>query len=114
MFEQTHRTFKKILDEGTIPENWKTSNTILIPKQNKPTIQDFRPLALTNIVYKLYMSIIKERIEKHLRENNMNKEEQAGFTTGRQVEDNVMILKYCIDSSYKNKKTSNRNRNRLL
>ena len=56
-----------------VPESWKESKTKLIAKKKKPTVKDFRPIALTNISYKLFMSLIKNQIEEHLTENNLVK-----------------------------------------
>ena len=50
------------------------------------------------------MGIIREKVEEHLEENGLNNELQAGFTKNRRITDNLFILKYCIESSFKNKK----------
>ena len=65
------RCYNDALMNGNIPEEWKESRTRLIPKKKKPTIKDFRPIALTNISYKIFMTLIKNRIEKHLSKNNL-------------------------------------------
>lgn len=62
-----------------IPESWKESKTKLIAKKKKPTVKDFRPIALANISYKLFMSIVKNQIEDHLERNNLTKDNQTGF-----------------------------------
>ena len=94
----------KLMRDGRPPTDWKKSSTILIPKKEKPTSKELRPLALTNITYKIFMSLIKERIFKHLERNDMISEYQAGFTKGRRIEENLMILRYCmVDSKRKGK-----------
>lgn len=64
--EMLTKSLNKIIQEENIPESWKTSKTVLIPKNAKPKIKDFRPTALTNSGYKLYMSLPKEKIIEHL------------------------------------------------
>lgn len=86
------------------PESWKSSITIMIPKKRKPTARHLRPIALTDASYKLYMSMIKNKIEQHLRENNEIMEIQAGFTRSGRVEDNLFLLNYCVEESYCKKK----------
>ena len=43
-------------------------------------------------------------MEKHLEDADCVHELQAGFTTDRRAVDNLYILRYCIQQSYKNKK----------
>ena len=46
------------------------------------------------------MCMIKDKIEDHLRATNEVLEVQAGFTVGGRVEDNLLILNYCVQESY--------------
>ena len=94
----------KLMRDGRPPADWKKSSTILIPKKGKPTSRELRPLAMTNVTYKIFMSLIKERIVKHLERNDMISEYQAGFTKGRRIEENLMVLRYCMVDSMKNGK----------
>ena len=94
----------KVLLEGVIPHDWRNSNTKLIQKKVKPTSRDLRPIALTNSSYKIYMGILREKIETHLRSNQLMSELQSGSTMKRRTTDNLFMLKYCIDETFKNKK----------
>ena len=62
--ELTHG-MNNILDK--LPSTWTESKTVLIPKKNKLTVKDLRPIALTNTTYKLFMGILKSKMEKHIR-----------------------------------------------
>lgn len=93
----------KIITEENIKESWKKTNTTLIPKKNKPTAADLRPIALANSSYKLFMGIVRQKIEDHFREVGLRSDLQAGFTEERRVTDNLYILKYCISETYKTK-----------
>ena len=42
-----------VLETGNIPEEWKKSRTVMIPKTAKPTVKELRPIALTNVGCKL-------------------------------------------------------------
>lgn len=75
----------------------------MIPKKSKPEAKDLRPIALTNYSYKIFMAILKDKIENHLRSNREIKENQAGFTAGARIEDNLFIMQYCVEESYKKK-----------
>ena len=95
----------KVMNDGIIPNDWKNSKTILIEKNRKPKANEFRPIALTNTYYKIFMGILKNKLEKHLFENNLINDYQAGSTPGRRIEDNLFMLKYCIENACKKKKT---------
>ena len=94
-----------VLETGNIPDDWKESKTILIEKKSKPQAIDFRPIALTNVYYKIFMGIIKNKIEDHIKENNKINDFQAGSTKDRSIADNLFLLKHCVEQSYKLKKT---------
>ena len=94
----------KIIRETDIPHDWKTSSTILIPKNSKPTATELRPIALLNVSYKLFMSIIKTKIENYLKECGIHTDLQAGFTEKRRTTDNLYIMKYCIEETYRQKR----------
>ena len=49
-------------------------------KTRKPTATDMRPIALLNVSYKLFMSIIKSKTESYLKECGIYTDLQAGFT----------------------------------
>ena len=96
--------FQEELNKDSKPEEWKISRTKMIPKTTKPTPKDLRPIALTNISYKLYMSLLKEKLEQFLAKTEEAIESQAGFTKGGRIEDNLLILQYCVEDSFKRKK----------
>ena len=82
------------------PISWKSSNTIMIPKNKKPKADQLRPIALTDNTYKYFMGMSKDRIESHLQKNDLLNEMQAGFTKERRVEDNLMILQECKEAAF--------------
>ena len=45
---------------------WEKSYTRLIPKVKKPTGNQMRPIALTDVSYKLFMTIIGKKIDRHI------------------------------------------------
>ena len=87
-----------------IPEEWKLSKTVLIKKKSKPTVNELRPVALTNISYKIFIGILKCKIEDHIKNNNYMYDLQTGATKGRRVTENIFILQYFIDKKFKDNK----------
>ena len=78
--------------------------TKMIPKVTKPKAKELRPIALTNQGYKLMMGVVRMYLEEHIKKNELGKDVQGGFTEGIRIENNLLILRYCIETSYKNKK----------
>ena len=49
------------------------------------------------------MSLIGREREKHVEENKIGKFEQAGFTKGRNILDNLFILREFVEETYRKK-----------
>lgn len=101
--EYIGNAMQRVMEEGGEPENWKESRTIMLPKVRKPTVADLRPIALTTVSYKMMMKVVRDKLEKHLEENNMRRFEQAGFTDGGEILDNLLTLKFCVHQTYRRK-----------
>ena len=96
--------FQRILHEEQKITGWEISNTNMLPKISKPKSGDLRPIALTDVSYKLFMNLNGTNIDQHVIKNGERKYNQGGFSKGSQIEDNLFILQYCIESSFKAKK----------
>ena len=59
-------SYNSIIESGRENPEWDKSKTTLVPKVKNPTVKDFRPIALTNISYKIFMGIVRNKIEDHL------------------------------------------------
>ena len=46
------------------------------------------------------MSLVKDKIVEHMRQAEEQSKFQSVFTRGRRLEDNLFILRYCIERSY--------------
>ena len=93
-----------VLVNGNVPEHWKQTKTLLIPKKAKPNFSELRPITLNDTSYKLFMSLSKEKLFTHMKVQNCISELQAGFTGGKRIEDNLLVLRYCISESRRLKK----------
>ena len=94
-------SYENIMNNKKIPKEWYKTKTKMIEKNKKPTKIDFRPLALADITCKIYMSYIKDEIINHIEKNELNKENQQGFTEGGRLEYNHMILQYIVEKNMK-------------
>ena len=61
------------LDQERKITSWEMSNTILLPKVIKPVARDLRPIALRDSSYKIFISIIGNKIDKHINSQNNQK-----------------------------------------
>ena len=66
--EKLTASYKKVLEEKQEPTEWNKSKTIMISKKNRPTKTELRPIAMTDVSYKILMSLIEREIEKHIAE----------------------------------------------
>ena len=97
--------FDKTLTDGQTPQNWKNYKTVMLEKKTKPTVSDLRPISLLNTSYKLFMAIIRTKIDQHIHINKQDNNLQADFTKKRRIEDNLFLLNYCVEKYSKVKKT---------
>ena len=105
----TLKCFNNSLKEG-VNEDWLVSKTTMIPKTKRPQILEHRPIAVTVNSSKIICTIMRERIEEHLKENNIIFENQYGFTKGGRSEHCFFILDYIANQTY----TGNNRKNKTL
>ena len=66
--EKITMAMNKVMEVGIVPEGWEISKTVMISKTRKPKPKDHRPVALTNVGYKIFMSLVKDKIVEHIRQ----------------------------------------------
>lgn len=96
--------FNNVLGNGQVPCSWKASRTVMIPKERKPEARQHRPIALTNISYKVFMGMVRDRLAGQRMSDERVSDLQAGFSEGRRLEDNLFLLEQCVEDCYRTKK----------
>ena len=85
--------FKKSLEDGECPEDWRSANVTPIHKKGDRTDpSNYRPVSLTSQICKVMESLIREHVLKHLTENNILRDEQHGFREGRSCLTNLLEI----------------------
>ena len=82
--------FRKSLDDGEVPDDWKVSNIAPIFKKGSRTEpKNYRPVNLTSNVCKIMEKLVKVDLEAHL-EKSVLKNSQHGFRRGRSPTTNMV------------------------
>jgi hypothetical protein len=85
--------FRKSLDKGEIPKDWKKARVVPIYKKgSKSDPNNYRPVSLTSVPCKLLESIIKDSVMDHLLTQELIKDSQHGFMPGRSCASNLAIF----------------------
>ena len=85
--------FNKILNTGTVPDEWAVS--IICPIHKKGDTSDpnnYRGVSLINCICKIFTSLIGTRIRNHLDATGTIGNEQAGFRKGISCQDQIFLL----------------------
>ena len=76
--------FKKSIETGKIPEEWKFAEvTAIFKKGNKTDPGNYRPVSLTCICCKLLEQFLRDNIVEHMAENDLYSDSQHGFRKQR-------------------------------
>ena len=83
--------FRKSLDSGTLPEDWKTARvTPIFKKGQKTKAGNYQPGSLTCIPCKVMETLIKNKILEHVEEQAALSGNQHGFTKGKSCLTNLL------------------------
>lgn len=75
---------------GEIVDNMNATNIVLIPKKKQPAyLTELRPISLCNVVMKIIMKVIANRLNKVL--ETVFSDTQSAFLSGCLIFDNIMI-----------------------
>lgn len=97
--------FRKSLEEGVVPEDWRRGNiTPIFKSGSRMTSSNYRPVSLTSIVCKIMESIIKDNIMLHLLKFSLRKASQHGFMSLKSCQTNLIdylnTLTKLVDEGY--------------
>ena len=76
--------FQASLNQGIIPDDWKTANVVpVFKKGERNKAENYRPISLTSVTCKLLEHVICSSIMDHLDEHNILTNAQHGFRKQR-------------------------------
>ncbi|XP_018373152.1 PREDICTED: RNA-directed DNA polymerase from mobile element jockey-like [Trachymyrmex cornetzi] len=89
--------FNRIFKEGVVPNSWKTSLVIFIPKSNN---EGLRPISLLSCVMKIFEKIIYFRLQWLVESQAFLPQEQMGFRLNKSCSDSLVTLTNNIQASF--------------
>ena len=82
-----------ILNGADIPKEWKESRVKLLHKGGRTDeLKNYRPITIINVTCKLYMLMVRERIDKWTEDSGMLGAIQGGFGRERRTQNNLIML----------------------
>ena len=96
--KELRRLLVDVQNGSSVPEEWKMSRVVLIHKGGSvEDLKNYRPIAIINVICKLCMMIVKERISAWVEDTNMLGDVQCGFRKDRRTEDNLYMMERMIE-----------------
>jgi len=96
------RIFRKSLESGLVPTDWKQANVCAIFKKGQKALPgNYRPVSLTSHVCKVFESILKDKILEHIDKYSLLNPSQYGFAKNKSCLTNlrefVTFVSDCMD-----------------
>ena len=87
------KCFNLSLEEGIVPSEWKEANvTPLFKKGSRNKPDNYRPVSLTSVVYKLLETLIRDHMVEFLIKHNLINTSQHGFLKARSFLTNILCF----------------------
>jgi len=95
--------FRKSLDEGFVPDDWKSANISPVFKKGNRNIADnYQPVSLTSQICKVFETIIRDSVVYYFEDNSLLLNSQHGFRKRRSCVTNLLTFidkaTGCLDS----------------
>jgi hypothetical protein len=95
--DNVYKVVTDFYDSGTIPADVNQTYINFIPKKQQPIIpQDYRPIGLCNVIYKICSKFVANRIKDHL--PDYIKQSQSAFVANRHISSNIILTQEIIHS----------------
>lgn len=90
--------FNVVLKNGKFPSAWRLSSlTVIHKKWDKENPKNYRGIAVSSNLCKLFCLVLYNRINTFVDNNNIIPSNQIGFRKGSRTSDHILVLKSLID-----------------
>ncbi|KAK3884497.1 hypothetical protein Pcinc_011235 [Petrolisthes cinctipes] len=97
------KLFRLCLSFNTFPSSWKFALIQPVPKKgDRSQPSNYRPIALTSCLSKVFESVLNSKIHKHLICHDLLSDRQYGFRQGRSTGDLLSLLSDSWSTSFRN------------
>ena len=97
------RLFRLILKSSNYPSTWKHTLVQPVPKKgDRSNPSNYRPIALTSAIAKVFESLLNSHFTKHLEFNSLLSDHQYGFRKARSTGDLLSYLTHTWSSALRN------------
>lgn len=94
------RIFNQCLNGEPIPEEWRSTKIWPIHKKGpRDQPENYRGISISNSIYKLWASLLCERLTEEVERLSLLPETQSGFRKWRSATDNIYCLNTCIQEA---------------
>ena len=91
--------FRKSLDEGVVPANWKCANiSPIYNKGSKNKVDNYRPVSLTSEICKFFKSFIRDSVVHYLEVNALILDSQHSFCKEQSCLSNLLTFHDTVTS----------------
>jgi len=95
------KIFNAIFNGARIPESWRRGRVALIPKSgaDNSDLTKRRPLTISTVSYRIFMSIFKNRLMAHTANSHCIGNWQCAFREGFRIDDHIFVMTQIIEIS---------------
>ncbi|XP_070529779.1 calponin homology domain-containing protein DDB_G0272472-like [Cardiocondyla obscurior] len=102
--EKLWETCKKVWRGEGVPEEWREGVIVPVLKRGKgEKVEEYRGITLTQAAYKVYASVLAERLRKEIEEKEILPQSQAGFRRDMGTVDQIYVLNYLLNKKIEEK-----------
>ncbi|KAG0419142.1 hypothetical protein HPB47_004331 [Ixodes persulcatus] len=88
-----------VMETDDIPEDWRRSQVRMLykGKGDKLILKNHRPIKVTSVLYRIFMHVLKERLQSWAEHEGILWELQNGFHKRRRLEDNLFVITQAME-----------------
>lgn len=99
LFDLLLTIITRVWTTNKVPADWINTTQIPIPKIPRPqSVDDYRRIALTNTIYKIYAKFLLAKLEEQVDSIPLY---QAGFMRNRSTDDHIFTIRRVIDERWR-------------